>query len=414
MDTIRAAHAAGAGAPDGGAAAAAAAEADARAAADAAEFASLKTFFAALQLVGSLAYGPLIDKLGTKRLLLLSFAASAAYYAGVAGAATMPGLWAAHVPTVLQHAVLAARAHVALVVDERDLPRHLGYVSVAYGVGMLFGPAAGGALGSAGSPQAAAVAAAAGSVLSLALVAAFMDDAAAAASPATAGKRDDAARAGSAPAAPAAGSWLSAWRGVLSDPSAAALFFVKLAFTLGLAVFHAVFPIVGKDRFGLDARGSGFLLSWVGGVGLVANAAVVGPAEAALGTRGVLVGTAAALVACFVGFAGAASAAQLYALCLPLVAAATVFGTVSSAAWAGLVPPALKGSATAVDMATGSGVRLFTPTAAALLYANYGYASIGVSAAACMAVAAAALVLSGAVPAGGGKGKGKGAPAAAQ
>jgi MFS family permease len=50
------------------------------------------------------------------------------------------------IPTVLQHAVLAARTIVTARSSGQDRARLLGYLGVAYGVGFAFGPALGGLL----------------------------------------------------------------------------------------------------------------------------------------------------------------------------------------------------------------------------------------------------------------------------
>ncbi len=60
-----------------------------------------------------------MDRYGGRLLLVLSFASSAACYGLTASASSLPHLYLSRLPTVLQHAVLAARAIVTQLSDDR-------------------------------------------------------------------------------------------------------------------------------------------------------------------------------------------------------------------------------------------------------------------------------------------------------
>lgn len=75
-------------------------------------------------------------------------------------------IYISRLPTLLQHAVMATRTAVGESSSELDRARLLGYVGVAYGVGMALGPVIGGILAKADLRLSAWVATA-GSVLSL-------------------------------------------------------------------------------------------------------------------------------------------------------------------------------------------------------------------------------------------------------
>jgi MFS family permease len=89
----------------------------------------------------------LADRFGSKTLLLLSFASSALCYLLQANADSMAMLYLSQIPTVFQHAFMGATAFITGRTGAKERPHMLGYNSVAYGVGMLFGPALGGWLG---------------------------------------------------------------------------------------------------------------------------------------------------------------------------------------------------------------------------------------------------------------------------
>lgn len=110
------------------------------------QFAWVKSVNGVAQLGGSLLAGVLVDTAGARNVLLLSFVASLVSYALVASASTVWVLYLAQLPTIFQHAVLAARAQVAISIPDADRAQYLGFVGFAYGIGFVVGPALGGLL----------------------------------------------------------------------------------------------------------------------------------------------------------------------------------------------------------------------------------------------------------------------------
>jgi MFS family permease len=108
----------------------------------------LMSIMAVVQFVGGLLAGPVLDAYGARVVLLASFMSSATCYALTGAARGMPALYVSRLPTLLQHAVMATRAAVAEASSEADRARLLGYIGVAYGIGMALGPALGGVLSS--------------------------------------------------------------------------------------------------------------------------------------------------------------------------------------------------------------------------------------------------------------------------
>ena len=85
----------------------------------------------------------------------------------------MAMLYVSRIPTLLQHAVLAARVMMSVLSAESQRAAMLGYVGLAYGVGVVVGPALGGQA-SRLSVFAPSWLAAAGSVLSFVLIAVYL------------------------------------------------------------------------------------------------------------------------------------------------------------------------------------------------------------------------------------------------
>jgi hypothetical protein len=67
-----------------------------------------------------------------------------------------------------------------------------------------------------------------------------------------------------APAKPRPQFGLASFQLACRQPGVAGLLLVKTTAGLGFALFHSAFPRVVSSRFGLDSRGNGLLMSYVG------------------------------------------------------------------------------------------------------------------------------------------------------
>jgi hypothetical protein len=313
-------------------------------------------------------------------------------------------LLAAQVPTVLQHAVLAARAYVALATSDEARTRTLGYVSVAYGAGFVLGPAVGGLLSQHSLRASAAVATAASAVSFVSLLVLLDAAPAAAAAAGTAAPASPAAAApGASASASASGGGLSAiWR----SPALRGLLGVKALMSAALSLFHSTFALVAADRFGMDATGVGFLMSFAGALGIVAQAVLVPLMVGRFAEGRVVLAASAALAASFCGLALASTPAALYAVCVPLTLCSTVAMLLNTSQITRAAPGEVRGALVGIDMALGSGFRMVAPAVGALLLRSAGYWAMGASSAGLMAVATLLLALEAA-----GGGDAGGAPA---
>ena len=353
-------------------------------------FALLKSWAGILQVVGSLLAGWLVDRVGCKWVLLASFISSAACYALTAVATDMSGLYLALLPTVFQHAVLAARAWVAIHAD--GAPELISYVGVAYGLGFIVGPAVGGQL-SKFSLQTPSIVAAVLSVLSVLLVGGLLDNKRAPAAPAIVDKSPihHPTGAGGLTTSPLRGSLVTR---VLGSKLQTSLLLIKLLFSAAISILNSVFSLVAADRFGLDAAAIGFLLSFVGGVGLVSQAVLVGWVARNVSDRTLTYGSAVILAACFACFTTISTPLELYVLCVPLTVVGTVYGMANTAQIARLAAPELKGTIVALDMALGSFTRMVAPALTGYLLTTHGYASVGAASSALVGLVPLLLLVS--------------------
>lgn len=342
-------------------------------------YATLVTVFGVVQLAGGLLAGPLSDRFGARGVFLMSFVASGLCYAITASATGMLGLYASRLPTVMQHAVLAARALVAERTSDRDRARWLGYVGAAYAVGMALGPASGGALG-ARSLALAAWASAAASVLSALSVLAFLPAAGAGDAEAKAAKGAPAAK------APLLAAFVRVW----AAPNVPSLLLAKLISSAPAAVFRAVWPLVAMEHVGLDVQQQGLFLSAMGAAACFAQSVLVAFADR-FDDRLVACTCSLVLALGFCGMALATGAAQLLAAVVPISMAGAVLQNLQTAKLTRAAAPAEVGTVIASDMSLGSFLGIVAPGMGASLLAAGGVPALA-GAAATAYVALAALV----------------------
>ncbi len=287
--------------------------------ADLATYGRLMTLFSVVQFAGGLLAGPVLDAYGARFVLLCSYGSSALCYGMTAAARSMLALYASRLPTLLQHAVLATRAAVTEASSEADRARVLGLVGVAYGVGMALGPALGGALARHDLRLACWVAAA-GSLISVLSIAASMPSDT---------RRKQAAVTPAAEKRPSVS--LADIGRVSLLPGVPSLLTVKALAGFASAVFHSAFPLVVTSRFGLDARGSGLVLSYTGLLAIVAQAGVIDWATRRYEDARIVRACAVGMLLSFAALAGASSTAQLVVLLAPLVVCATVLARAACA-----------------------------------------------------------------------------------
>lgn len=125
--------------------------------------------FSAAQLVATPVLGRLSDRVGRRRVILISVAGNVAamlVFALATNLRMLPLLFASRILAGLTSGNLAAcQAAIADVAGEGERPRAMGRIGAAIGLGMIVGPVLGGVLegvGSAAPPLAAAVIAACG------------------------------------------------------------------------------------------------------------------------------------------------------------------------------------------------------------------------------------------------------------
>lgn len=145
-------------------------------------------------------------------------------------------------------------------------------------------------------------------------------------------------------------------------PNVPSLLTVKLLTGLALAVFHSAFPLVVTTRFGLDAKGSGYVMSYSGVLGMFAQAVVVQWATARYDDKRIIVACIAGLTLSFLGLMAASTTLHLCLIMVPFAVFGALLSTVNTAQLTKAAPTDM-GTIVSLDMSVGSGVRVVSPTA---------------------------------------------------
>ena len=356
-------------------------------------FTSLRTFIAVLQMLGSLLSGWLVDRVGSQRVLLLSYAASALSYFLVARASSLTTLYIAQVPTLFQHAVLASRSYATSMLPAGSVRADaLSHIAFAYGVGMVVGPAIGGYLAVI-DLQLTAVAATFGSLVSVCLVWTLlpdsrdlvMDEGGSALNT----EQKDVPEGGS----DGVGSYVDLLR-ISGVPSA---LFVKGLFQAGVAVFQSGFSLLATEYFHLDVAANGRILS-VGAAAAIFATIVVIPwlnkrFHSTPGSRvtPLCIGALLCLAGSFAALSITHTESALLLLTPFQTIPTTVFDIMNTALLCDIVDPKSHGSLHAANMSIASLVRIFSPGIAAALLTFAGPWSIGLLTSGMLVVASSLL-----------------------
>ncbi len=226
--------------------------------------------FSIAQLFAAPILGDLSDRYGRRPILIFSLAGTVVSFAMLALAHTVPMLFAARIIDGLSGGnISTARAYIGDVTTVENRARGFGLLGAAFGLGFIFGPALGGALShiSYAAPAwgAAAIAAAAATLAWVWLPETIHKVSAGRTAP---------------------------WRelqGMLAHPVIGRLLVVDFLYWFTFAVYQTTFALFGARRFGFNVPETGYLLAFVGLIGVIVQLSLVAPTVRHFGERRTLV-----------------------------------------------------------------------------------------------------------------------------
>lgn len=254
--------------------------------------------FALCQFIAGPVWGNVSDRVGRKRVLIISQIGATAGWTMLAFAGSLTTVFIARIIEGLSGGNLSVtQAYVADLVEPEKRSTAFGYIGASFSAGLVLGPLAGGMLFDRYGFSAPFLAAAALQIVTLIVtIVALPESRGAAPGRETASLREIVA--------------------ALREPGVAPVLRQKLAYSLGLYAWFAVFALVLQAQLGLGPSGTSYCFAAFGLVSVTVQLAVVGRVARAVGDRATsLIGFAC----CVVSFGIAPFAHSLLALAPMLI-----------------------------------------------------------------------------------------------
>lgn len=341
--------------------------------------------YAIAQLIGAPLLGRLSDSAGRRPTLMVSVAGTMVSLL-VFGAADFLGRWLvdggilpnANVNTVILVILFVSRitdgltggniavaqAYITDVTDEENRSRGLALIGVAFGVGFIFGPAAGGFLSRFGLAVPALVAASIAGI-SLLLVILRLPETL---SEEERGQRRSAGRRAN----------LERFRAVFGRPLLGPLIGTTFFFNMAYIMLQTVFTLYALRRFNLNELEAGIILTYVGVVAVIVQGGLIGPITKQVNEFTLIVGCTLGMALSLLGWGLAASIPAL----LAVLAGVSFFGGVMNVVLRTAVTKVVEredfGGALGIQAATESSTRALSPLIGGVLIGQFGTSAPGI------------------------------------
>jgi len=326
------------------------------------------------QLLGAPVIGRLSDRFGRKPLLLLSLAGTVVGFLMLGLARSLAMLFASRVVDgFLGGNISLAQAYISDVTEGKERTKGFGLIGAAFGLGFIFGPAMGGALAGGGNYALPALVAAGLSLLNLLGVLAWLPESLPRA------ERERRAR------EPRAAFSLRVLWEALSLPCVGPLLQTQLFFSLAFTLFETVFSLFARERLGLDARTTSFVLTYVGVLVVLVQGVGIRLLVRRFTDKQLVFGGSALLALSLLAWAFSPSLGVLLVVLAPLALASGVLRVAVNTALTRSVWPEEVGGTLGLSAALSSLTRVVAPTVGGFLLGQVGAFAPGVLGALLMA-----------------------------
>jgi DHA1 family tetracycline resistance protein-like MFS transporter len=343
----------------------------------------LTASYAAAQLIGAPILGRLSDRFGRKPILITSIggtllgfillgfadplgrALAGVVAGGVATSALQNGIILAImflsriVDGLTGGNISVAQAYISDVTDAKNRAQGLGMIGAAFGLGFILGPAIGGLLSTWGFALPAFVAAGLATI-NLVTLTFMLPESLTPEARANMSNR------------PRPAFSLRSLSEALNRPRVGPLLHIRLFFGLAFATFQTIFPLYSQLHLGLDARQTGFVLTYVGVLAALVQGVGVGLLSRHYEeSRLILIGSALMAVA-LLGWAVTPNVWWMLVVLAPLAIAGGVLNTVVNSALSKSVYTEEVGGTLGLSASLESFSRVVSPSLGGLLLGQVG------------------------------------------
>jgi DHA1 family tetracycline resistance protein-like MFS transporter len=320
--------------------------------------------YAAAQLIGAPLLGRISDRVGRRPVLLVSLFGTLVGFLLLGFAKILLVLFIARILDGLTGGnISVAQAYISDVTDAKDRSKGLGMIGAAFGLGFIIGPATGGLLSQWGYAVPAFVAA--GLVtINLLMVALWLPESL---TPEKRTTKDD-----KKPAVT-----LSALVAALQRPYSGSLLITRFFFGLAFAIFQTIFALYALRRFNLDARQTGFILTYVGVLSVIVQGGLVGRLNQRFRDDVLITFCVGLMALSLLGWALTPSVPVLLIIMAPTAFAGGILNTVLSSALTKTVQPHEIGGILGLSSSIESLTRVIAPSLGGVLLEQLGAWSPG-------------------------------------
>lgn len=347
----------------------------------------LVAVYALAQFFGAPLLGRLSDRYGRRPVLIISIAGTALSFLILALAEPVGGwlaeLFGAASPNAAILAVMfasralaglfggnitVAQAYITDITDAGNRARGLGMIGAAFGLGFILGPAIGGFLSQWGYAIP-AYAAAGLAFLNLLGVYFFLPESITPEHQALHSTQNR-------PLISMRAMWDS-----LHEPLVGPLLNIRFFFALAAALFQTMFTLWAKDRLGLSAQSTAYILAYVGLLSVVVQGGVVGRLSKRYGDRQLIFWSIIIQVPSLLVWAFTPSVPVLLLVLIPLSFSTGVLNTIINTSLTRVVEPEEIGGTLGISASLESLSRIISPAIGGWLLGNVGTWAPGVLAA---------------------------------
>ena len=316
--------------------------------------------YAAAQLIGAPILGRMSDRFGRRPILIVSIAGTLIGFLMLGFANSLWMLFASRLLDGFTGGnISVAQAYITDITDEKNRARGLGLIGAAFGLGFIIGPAVGGTLSVYGFAVPSFVAAGL-STLALLGVIFFLPE-----------SLGEEARAALAKTARSEFKLSNLWK-TLNRARVGPLLNIRFFYGLAFSTFQTIFPLYAQYQLGLDARGTGYLLTYVGLLVVFVQGYLVGKLTARFSEYWLIFVSTVVMGVTLFFWAVVSNLIFLLVILAPLSFAAGTLNTVLNSSLSKSVYPEEVGGTLGLATSLESLTRVISPSAGGYLLGNLG------------------------------------------